>query len=99
DGESFRTAGGLLLAHLPAAEEMMKDRAVRLVVIDRQDTHILQLAWAGLRHASAGLLLVARREPERRALARFARHADFASHAGHELLADGQSQSRSAKAA
>ena len=48
------------------------------------------------RHGIAGLLFQLHRKPESEAFARFAFHADFALHSGHQLFGDRQAQAGAA---
>ena len=97
-GERLEPAGHrAAVAHVPAQDLMVKDRAVGRVVIHNERANAPQ----GLRvrrRLDLGMLLFgqAHREPENRTLARRAGDTDLAPHDFHQPPGDGQAQTRTA---
>ena len=88
------------LHHLPGKELMAKNLPACRIIVHNKSLHVHERACFSidLRHGRTRHLVQPHAKPESRALADLARDADLAPHQFHELLRDGQPQTRAAKA-
>src|SRR6185436_689215 len=96
----FVSAGSASLLHFPRKNLMAQNLAIGGVVVDNQDAQVEQVLIEGWeRWAQAGNFLEFTGEPEGRAAAGFALHADLSAQHAHELLRDCQPQAGAAVSA